>query len=96
MSITPAEKALPRFVNYIANLTTMSRFSVALSLFAGCFVCGLAESGAVVLEAGFDTYVQQICDDLHVPGLSLAVVRKDSFESKVRPKIFSLHWSALV
>jgi hypothetical protein len=94
--MAPAKKALPRSVNYIFNLTPMSRFSVAISLFALCLACTLAESGAVVLDAGLDAYVQQICDDLHVPGLSLAVVRRDSFESKVKPDIFSLHWSALV
>jgi hypothetical protein len=73
----------------------MSRFSVAISLFAWCFVCGLAESGAVLLDAGLDAYVQQICDDLHVPGLSLAVVRRDSFESKVGPDIYCVHQNTL-
>jgi hypothetical protein len=72
----------------------MSRFSVVISLFAWRLGFGLAISGAVVLDAGLDTYVQQICDDLHVPGLSLAVVRRDSFESKVRPNDFSIHWSS--
>jgi hypothetical protein len=91
MSLTPAKKAIPHFVNYISHLTTMSRFSVAISLFAWCFVSDLAESGAVLLDASLDAYVQQICDDLHVPGLSLAVVRKDSFESKVGPEVYRVY-----
>jgi hypothetical protein len=62
-----------------------------VSLFAWCFVCSLAESGTVLLDASLDAYVQQICDDLHVPGLSLAVVRKDSFESKVGPEVYRVY-----
>jgi hypothetical protein len=48
-----------------------------------------------LLDAGLDAYVQQICDDLHVPGLSLAVVRRDSFESKVGPDIYCVHQNTL-
>jgi hypothetical protein len=48
-----------------------------------------------LLDAGLDAYVQQICDDLHVPGLSLAAIRKDSFESKVGPDIYCVHQSTL-
>jgi hypothetical protein len=62
----------------------MSRFCVAVSLIALCFGGGRAESGAVILDTKFDAYVQQLCDVLHVPGISVAVVRRDSFESKVR------------
>jgi hypothetical protein len=73
----------------------MSQLFVSISLLAWCFVCVLAVSGAVLLDAGLDAYVQQICDDLHVPGLSLAAIRKDSFESKVGPDIYCVHQSTL-
>jgi len=65
----------------------MFRYLFAILIFALCCVCGSAESGAVVFDAGFDAFVEQLLDVLHVPGLSLAVVRKDTFESKVRPNM---------
>jgi len=67
----------------------MSRHLFAILLLALCCVRGSAASGAVVLDAGFDAFVQQLLDVLHVPGLSLAVVRRDTFESKVR---IDIHW----
>lgn len=74
----------------------MSRNSVVISLFVLCFFHGLARSDATVLDASFDVFVQQLLDVLHVPGLGLAVVRTDSFESKVRPDLYSDHQNALV
>ena len=71
----------------------MSRYFVVVLLLALPFVCGSVGSGAVVLDAGFDAFVQQLLDVLRVPGLSLAVVRRDSFESKVEPQIFHVHES---
>lgn len=73
----------------------MSRYFVIVLLFALPFVCGSAGSSAVVLDASFDAFVQQQLDVLRVPGLSLAVVRKDSFESKVKTHIFHVHKNAL-
>lgn len=71
--------------NLTSNMTPMSRYlSVVVLFFALCCICSSAESGAVVLDAGFDAFVQQLLDVLHVPGLSLAVIRSDTFESKVR------------
>jgi hypothetical protein len=67
----------------------MSRLCVAISLFALCFGGGRAESDAVILDAKFNAYVQQLCDVLHVPGISVAVVRRDSFESKVRSNLIA-------
>lgn len=52
-------------------------------LFASCFVSASTEPGSVALDAAFDKFVLQLCDALHVPGISLAVVHKHSFESKV-------------
>lgn len=66
----------------------MSRYLSVVALVALYCVCGSADSDTVVLDAGFDAFVQQLLDVLHVPGLSLAVVRRDTFESKVR---FTVH-----
>jgi hypothetical protein len=74
----------------------MSRHSVIISLIVWCLLHGLAKSDTPVLDAGFDTFVQQLCNVLHVPGLGLAVVRTDSFESKVRLDLYSDHQNALV
>lgn len=52
-------------------------------MFVSCFFLASAESGAIVLDAEFDKFVLQLCDALHVPGLSLAVIDKHSFKSKV-------------
>jgi hypothetical protein len=71
----------------------MSRFRVAISLIALCFSSGRAEPDAGFLDSKFDAYVQQLCDVLHVPGISVAVVRRDSFESKVRAIFEHVHRS---
>ncbi|THY55074.1 hypothetical protein D6C98_04297 [Aureobasidium pullulans] len=60
----------------------MSRPLFAAVIFAASFVSPSTATGAVVLDATFDVFVQQLCDALHVPGLSLAVVHRDSIESK--------------
>ena len=52
-------------------------------LFASCFVSASPGSGNVVLDADFDRFVLQLCDTLHIPGISVAVINKHSFESKV-------------
>lgn len=52
-------------------------------LFASCFVSASTKPDSVVLDDAFDEFVLQLCDALHVPGISLAVVQKHSFESKV-------------
>lgn len=71
----------------------MIRYLFATVCYAFCFVCSLAESDTSVLDAGFDAFVEQLLDVLHVPGLSLAVVRSDSFESKVRLNIHCIFWT---
>jgi hypothetical protein len=74
----------------------MFGFCVILSLFALRFGGGRAGSSSVILDDKFDAYVQQLCDVLHVPGISVAVVRRDSFESKVRTIFEHVHQSGPV
>ena len=73
----------PALADYTSHLTIMSRYFAIFLLTLG-LVPGLVESSTVVLDASFDAYVQQLLELLHVPGLSIAVVRRDSIESKVR------------
>ncbi|KAG9604015.1 beta-lactamase/transpeptidase-like protein, partial [Aureobasidium melanogenum] len=49
-------------------------------LFASCFVSASPEH--IVLDAEFDKFVRQVCDALHIPGISVAVIHKHSFQSK--------------
>ncbi|KEQ62188.1 beta-lactamase/transpeptidase-like protein, partial [Aureobasidium melanogenum CBS 110374] len=57
--------------------------SLILTLFfASCFVSALPESEDVLLDAGFDKFILQLCDTLHIPGISVAVVHKHSVGSK--------------
>lgn len=56
---------------------------LVILLFASCFVSASTKPDSVVLDAAFDKFVLQLCDALHVPGISLAVVHRQSFESKV-------------
>jgi len=71
----------------------MFQYLLAILLLALCCASDSAASSAVVLDAGFDAHVQQLLDVLHVPGLSLAVVRRESFESKVRLNIHCIFWT---
>jgi hypothetical protein len=69
----------------------MSQYLVTVLILAFRFVCSSADSAATVLDPGFEIFVQQLLDVLHVPGLSLAVVRKDSYKSKVRPDVYRVY-----
>lgn len=77
-------KLLPRIIlDYIqlSIIMFLKLFSTLLS--ASCFVSALPEPNDVLLDAGFDKFILQLCDALHIPGISVAVVHKHSFESKV-------------
>ncbi|KAK6001313.1 hypothetical protein QM012_002644 [Aureobasidium pullulans] len=60
----------------------MSCYTFVALLWASHLVVASSQPSAIVLDAEFDKLVPQICDTLHIPGLSLAVVHKHSFESK--------------
>ncbi|KAG9527791.1 beta-lactamase/transpeptidase-like protein, partial [Aureobasidium melanogenum] len=52
------------------------------SLFASCFASASPELDGIVLDAEFDKFVLEVCDTLHIPGISVAVINKHSFKSK--------------
>jgi hypothetical protein len=52
-------------------------------LFASCFASAPSELDGIVLDAEFDKFVLEVCDTLHIPGISVAVINKHSFQSKV-------------
>ncbi|KAG9664994.1 beta-lactamase/transpeptidase-like protein, partial [Aureobasidium melanogenum] len=81
--LTGIYKLLPRMIsNYIALSSMMFLALLLTFLFASCFVSASPESDDIVLDAEFDKFVLEVCDALHIPGISVAVINKHSFKSK--------------